>query len=154
MSCDQILSAARAALSGIPKEGLGEERTSRWRGQRIVRVGEAWHVGVLLLTDERVFATGEILRAADPGRRGYAAESARERAARRQMALRGGFREGEVVHVGWSDASSVLSVRDGVPMVRWSGASAGRSAGSGGGSGMWRPLEVYLQEQIDLKTGR
>ena len=142
-----LLAAARAQLTGIPKEGLGEERSSRWRGDRIVRVGEAWHVGVLLLTDDRVLATGEVLRAADPGRRGYTAESARERAARRQMALRGGFGEGEVAHVGWSvvdvdavdagDSSGPLSLRDGVPMVRWSGSA-------------YRPLEVYLREQIEL----
>ncbi|MGO1854243.1 MAG: glutaminase [Microbacteriaceae bacterium] len=142
-----LLARARAELTGIPKEGLGEERSSRWRGQRIVRVGEAWHVGVLLLTDDRVLATGEVLRAVDPGRRGYTAESARERAARRQMALRGGFGEGEVAHVGWSvvdvdavdagDSSGPLSLRDGVPMVRWSGAA-------------YRPLEAYLREQIEL----
>ena len=28
------------ALSGQPREGLGEERDSRWRGRRIVRVGQ------------------------------------------------------------------------------------------------------------------
>jgi hypothetical protein len=151
MSCADILSAARAALSGVPKDGLGEERSSRWRGERIVRVGEAWHVGVLLLIDDGVLATAEVLRATAPGRRGYAAESARARAARRQMALRGGFGEGDVVHVGWSvidvaavdagGASGPLAMQDGVPMVRWS-------------SGSYRPLEAYLQEQIDLKTGR
>lgn len=151
MSLEQILRAARVSLSGMPREGLGEERSSRWRGRRIVRVGEAWHVGVLLLADDGVLATGEILRAADPGRRGYPAESARERAARRQMALRGGFREGDVVHVGWSvidvaavqagKASGPLAVQDGVLMVRWSG-------------GSYRPLEAYLQEQIAFKTGQ
>lgn len=67
------------------------------------------------------------------------------------MALRGGFGEGDVVHVGWSvidvaavDAGGVsgpLALQDGVPMVRWSGSS-------------YRPLEAYLQEQIELKTGR
>ena len=112
-----------------------------------MRVGEAWHVGVLLLTDDRVLATGEVLRAVDPGRRGYTAESARERAVRRQMALRGGFGEGEVAHVGWSvvdvdavdagGSSGPLALRDGVPMVRWSGSA-------------YRPLEVYLREQIEL----
>jgi hypothetical protein len=106
---------------------------------------------VLLLTDDHVLATGEVLRAADPGRRGYTAESARERAARRQMALHGGFREGEVAHVGWSaidvdavdagGASGPLAMRDGVVSVRWSGTS-------------WRPLESYLQEQIELLAGR
>ncbi len=146
-----LLDAARVALAGVTKEGLGEERSSRWRGERIVRIGQAWHVGVLLLTDDRVLATGEVLRAADPGRRGYTAESARERAARRQMALRGGFREGEVVHVGWSvieldavdagGASGPLAMRDGVVSVRWSGDS-------------WRPLEGYLSEQVELLLAR
>ncbi|HCS61716.1 MAG TPA: glutaminase [Microbacterium sp.] len=150
-SASELLAAARAALTGVSKEGLGEERSSRWRGQRIVRMGEAWHVGVLLLTDDRVLATAEVLRAADPGRRGYTAESARARAARRQMALRGGFSEGEVVHVGWSAidldavdagvASGPLMLREGVPMVRWSGAS-------------YRPLEGYVREQIELMLGR
>lgn len=116
-----------------------------------MRVGDAWHLGVLLLTDDRALATGEVLRAADPGRRGYTAESARERAARRQMALRGGFREGEVVHVGWSvidvdavdagGSSGPLAMRDDVPMVRWTGSS-------------YRPLEGYLDEQVALVLAR
>lgn len=146
-SAARLLAEARDALAGVPKEGLGEERSSRWRGERIVRVGEAWHVGVLLLTDDRALATGEVLRAADPGRRGYTADSARQRAARRQMALRGGFREGEVAHVGWSvidvdavdagGSSGPLAMRDGVVSVRWSGSS-------------YRPLKGYLQEQVEL----
>jgi len=148
-SATELLAGARTSLAGIPKEGLGEERSSRWRGERIVRIGEAWHVGVLLLTDEQVLTTAEVLRAADPGRRGYTAESARARAARRQMALRGGFSEGEVAHVGWSvidvdavdagGSSGPLAMRDGIVSVRWSGSAAGM-----------RPLEGYLREQVDL----
>lgn len=143
-----ILDAARTSLLDVAKEGLGEERSSRWRGERIVRVGDAWHIGVLLLTDDRVLATAEVLRAADPGRRGYTAESARARATRRQLALRGGFDEGDVVHVGWSvidvdavdagGSSGPLALRDGVPMVRWSSAGA------------YMPLDAYLRERIDL----
>ena len=67
------------------------------------------------------------------------------------MALRGGFREGEVAHVGWSvidvdavdagGASGPLAMRDGVVSVRWSGSS-------------WRPLEKYLREQLELLAGR
>lgn len=146
-SAAELIADARGALEGIPKEGLGEERSSRWRGDRIVRVGEAWHIGVLLLTEDRTLATAEILRAADPGRRGYTAESARERAARRQMALRGGFGEGEVAHIGWTvvdvdavdagGSSGPLAMRDGVPMVNWSGSA-------------YRPLEAYLREQLEL----
>lgn len=143
-----LLASARSGLAGAPREGLGEERRSRWRGHRIVRIGEAWHLGVLLLTDDRTLATAEVLRAADPGRRGYTAESARERAARRALALRGGFGEGEVAHIGWSvidvdavdagGASGPLSLVDGVPSVRWSTA------------GGWMPLEAYLRERVQL----
>ncbi|MFS0854013.1 glutaminase [Microbacterium sp. 179-I 3D4 NHS] len=143
-----LLTRAVAELAQAPKEGLGEERESRWRGRRIVRVGAAWHLGVLLLTDTHALATAEVLRAADPGRRGYTAESARERAARRAEALRGGFGEGEVVHVGWSvidvqavdagGSSGPLALIDGVPSVRWSTA------------GGYMPLETYLRERVAL----
>ncbi|MFB4352662.1 glutaminase [Microbacterium sp. LS_15] len=144
----QLLAEARAALVGAPREGLGEEHVSRWRGRRIVRIGEAWHLGVLLLTDTHTLATAEVLRAADPGRRGYTAESARERAERRAEALRGGFADGEVAHVGWSvidveavdagGASGPLAVVDGVASVHWSSA------------GGWMPLRVYLRERLEL----
>lgn len=148
VTASELLANAVGELAGAPREGLGEERQSRWRGHRIVRIGDAWHLGVLLLTEDRVLATAEVLRAADPGRRGYTAESARERAARRALALRGGFGEGEVAHIGWSvidvaavdagRASGPLSVIDGVPSVRWSSA------------GGWMPLEAYLRERVRL----
>lgn len=146
-----LLTQAVHELEGAPKEGLGEERDSRWRGRRIVRVGEAWHLGVLLLTDTHALATAEVLRAAHPGRRGYTAESARARAERRAEALRGGFGEGEVVHVGWSvidvdrvdagGSSGPLAVIDGTPSVRWSAA------------GGFMPLEAYLRERVGLLRG-
>jgi len=150
-TASEVLIEARAALAGLSKEGLGEERSSRWRGQRIVKIGAAWHLGVLLLTDSQTLATAEILRAADPGRRGYTSESARARAARREQALRGGFAQGEVVHVGWSvidlaavdagGSSGPLTVLDGVASVRWSAA------------GGYVPLEEYLNERIGLLRG-
>jgi hypothetical protein len=143
-----LLTAARARLADAPMQGLGVEKTSRWRGARIVRAGEAWPLGVLLLTRDGVLATGEVLRAAEEVRRGYAAESARARADRRAQARRGGFGEGEVVHIGWTEldadavdaggASGPLMMVDGVPMVRWSAAGV-------------MPLEAYLDEQIELR---
>ena len=146
-----MLDEARGALVGAPREGLGEERESRWRGHRIVRVGDAWHLGVLLLTDTHTLATAEVLRAAELGRRGYTAESARDRAERRALALRGGFAEGEVAHVGWSvidveavdsgGTSGPLALIDGVPSVRWSAA------------GGFMPLADYLRERIALLRG-
>ncbi|WP_091226963.1 glutaminase [Microbacterium sp. 3J1] len=150
-SASELVAVAVRDLAGLPKEGLGEERESRWRGKRIVRIGEAWHLGVLLLTETHVLATAEVLRAAEPGRRGYTAESARERAERRALALRGGFAEGEVAHVGWTvidiasvdvgGASGPLASIDGVPSVRWSTA------------GGWMPLEAYLRERVALLRG-
>ncbi|WP_223170639.1 hypothetical protein [Microbacterium sp. NIBRBAC000506063] len=83
-----LLDSARARLAGAPQEGLGRERASRWRGTRIVPAGTAWHLGVLLLTEEQAFATAEVLRAAEQVRRGYSAESARARATRREQARR------------------------------------------------------------------
>ncbi|MFJ4165875.1 glutaminase [Microbacterium sp. NPDC089698] len=143
-----LLDDARAALSGLPQEALGREKTSRWRAPRIVRAGSAWHIGVLLIADDAVFATAEVLRAAAPVRRGYAAESARARAERRAEASRGGFADGETVHVGWTPidvaavsaggSSGPLALVDGVPSVRWSA------------SGALAPLSSYLEDRIAL----
>lgn len=146
-----LLDDARRRLVGMPREGLGVLRTSRWRGDRIVRVGDAWHLGVLLLSDDAVLCTGEVLRAAEETRRGYPAESSRARAQRRAQARRGGFAEGEVVHLGWraldaamadaGTASGPLALVDTVPSVRWSA------------SGRLVPLAGYLDEKISLLRG-
>jgi len=150
-STASLLDDARRRLAGVPQEGLGLLRTSRWRADRIVRAGEAWHLGVLLLSDDAVLATGEILRAAEEVRRGYTADSARARAERRAQARRGGFAEGEVLHVGWrvldpdavdaGSASGPLALVDGEPGVRWSP------------SGGLIPLAGYLDEKIGMLRG-
>lgn len=150
-STASLLDDARRRLVGVPRESLGLLRTSRWRADRIVRAGEAWHLGVLLLTDDAVLATGEILRAAAEVRRGYAADSARARAERRAQARRGGFAEGEVLHIGWQvldadavdagSASGPLALLDGEPGVRWSP------------SGGLIPLAGYLDEKIGMLRG-
>lgn len=146
-----IFAGVRDQLSDVPREGLGREKLSRWRAPRIMRAGSVWHIGVLLIGDEHVYSTAEVLRAADPGRRGYTAESARERAERRAWALRGGFSEGEVVHIGWEaldldavsrgEASGPLALIDETPSVRWSP------------TGGYTPLEMYLRERIELLRG-
>ena len=146
----ELLAQARIALVDVPREALGVEKVGRFRGTRFVRAGSAWHLGVLLLTDDGVLATGEVLRAAAAVRRGYPAESARARAERRAQARKGGFAEGEVVHLGWvavdiaaverGGESGPLLMTDGVPMVRWSAAAQPRE------------LAGHLQEQVELAT--
>ncbi|MFG6444271.1 glutaminase [Microbacterium sp. P06] len=148
---DTLLAAARARLGGAPREALGELRAARrtfgiTRAPRIVPVGEAWHLGVLLLTDERLAATGQIVRAREEVRRGFTAESQRDRAALAAAARRGGFAEGQTVHVDWRliDAAqlgatgSPVALTPAGAMVRWSPA------------GGLVPLERYLDERIEL----
>ncbi len=65
---DALLAGARRRLAGAPRERLGDWAHTRrllgfGRAPRIVPVGEAWHVGVLLIGDAEVWATGEVLGA-------------------------------------------------------------------------------------------
>ncbi|MGN8553423.1 UNVERIFIED_CONTAM: glutaminase [Microbacterium sp. SLM126] len=155
MTTSDLLEHARVRLADAPREGLGELVESRrilglGRAPRIVPRGSGWHLGVLLLTDHAVLATGEILRARTEARRGYTAESQRLRAELAAAARRGGFAEGASVHIGWrmlqpdavdrGEASGPLALVDGVPSVRWSA------------SGGFVPLERYLDERIELLT--
>jgi len=153
MSLDALLDASRARLHGLPRESLGEVVVPRRilgisRAMRVEPRGTAWHLGVLLLTDDAVLATGQIIRARAEAPRGFTAESQRERAALAGAARRGGFDEGQTVHVGWQKldtdavaagaASGPLSLQAGEPSVRWSAA------------GGWVPLASYLDERITL----
>lgn len=173
MSVLALLDDARVRLAGAPREGLGELVEPRRilgmaRATRIVPRGTAWHLGVLLLTDDAVLATGEIVRARTEAVRGYTAESQRRRSELAAAARRGGFDEGATVHIGWRmldpaavergeagptrpeaprDASAArggavgtgpLTWVDGVASVRWSAA------------GGLMPLERYLDERIAL----
>lgn len=149
----ELFAHARRTLADSPQERLGELLPPRRmlgipRAPRIVPRGAAWHLGVLLLTDDGVLETGDILRAREEARRGFTAESQRERAALAAAARRGGFAEGETVHIGWHEldlgaverggASGPLALRDGEPVVRWSHA------------GGFVPLTRYLDERVEL----
>ena len=153
MDLAALLDDARQRLAGTPQERLGEIVQPRRvlgvaRAPRIVpRVG-AWHLGVLLLADDALYATGEIVRAREEVRRGFTAESQRERDALAGAAFRGGYAPGEVVHIGWApidlaaiargDASGPVRIVEGMPRVRWSRA--------GGES----DLAAYLDERVEL----
>lgn len=167
MSTLELFDAARARLAaaGAPREALGELVQPRRilgiaRAARIERRGAAWHLGVLLLADDAVLATGDIVRAREETRRGYAAESQRRRAELAGAARRGGFAEGETVHIGWrvlrldaaagadppaddppgapGAASSPLVLSGGTARIRWSAA------------GGLMPLAAYLDERVGL----
>ncbi|SFR93824.1 hypothetical protein SAMN04487846_0862 [Microbacterium sp. cf046] len=153
MSTSALLADARAELVDAPQEALGEMIVPRrvlgvGRSTRIVRRGAAWHLGVLLLVDDGVLATGDIVRARQEVRRGFTAESQRRRAELAAAARRGGFAEGEPVHIGWTvldadqvdsgAASGPLALIEGTPSVRWSAA------------GSYMPLAAYLDERIEL----
>ena len=152
MLLSALFDDARARLADAPRVNLGRWQRRRIlgvsRAPRIVPAGTAWHLGVLLLGDDAVLATGEVVRAREDVRRGFAAQSQRERAEIAAAAFRGGFPEGAVVHLDWQpidlDAvgegapSGPLSLEKGVPAVRWSA------------SGGLIPLEDYLAERIAL----
>lgn len=152
-----MLRGARARLADVPREPLGQWRAPKKvlglsRAPRIWPAGTAWHLGVLLLTDDALLATGEIVRAREEVRRGFAAESQRERAEVAAAVFRGGFAEGQAVHIGWHEieldaaagpsappsVSAPLLVRDGVVLVAWSPRGAPM------------PLERYLDERVAL----
>lgn len=148
-----LIADARSRLRAAPREAVGELTRPRRvlgiaRAPKIVRRDEAWHLGVLLLTDHAVLATGEVVRAREPARRGYTSENQRRRAELAEAARRGGYPDGTPVHIGWrtldldavarGGASGPLALVDGVPSVRWSAA------------GGYQPLRSYLDERIAL----
>ncbi|MFB8891335.1 MULTISPECIES: glutaminase [Microbacterium] len=149
----ELISDARRRLVGVPRERLGVRSEGRrllgfGRAARILPVGDAWHLGVLLIADDEVFATGELLRARAEAIRGYTAEAQRARSERAAAAFRGGFAEGEPVHLDWSPID--LDVVD-------AGGFSGPLARSDDGvvtvafaAGARMPLAAYLDDRIAL----
>jgi hypothetical protein len=142
----------RLAAAGAARERTGELVRPRLlaglRSPKIVPRAEVWRVGVLLIGEEDVFAEGNVVRAADPGRRGFTAEATRTRAELAAAAIRGGFGEGEPAHLdavrldlgalGRGESTGPLALVGGVPHVRWSPAAG------------YTPLAGYLEERIAL----
>lgn len=150
---DGMLDAARARLATAPREALAQWRAPKRvlgisRAPRLWPAGTAWHLGVLLLTEDELLATGDIVRAHEEERRGFTAESQRQRAQVAAAAFRGGFAEGQAVHLDWQPidldavaagrSSGPVSVQAGTPVVRWSTQGAAL------------PLARYLDERVDL----
>lgn len=149
----EIIHRARASLraEGRDRVRLGQAVQARGilgirKAPRIVPVSSAWRVGILLISDEALFAVGTVVRAREQAIRGFTAQSQRARSELAAAARRGGFEEGESVFLDWRtiDLASVdaggssgpIETYDGVAHVRWSA------------TGEHRPLEEYLAEYL------
>jgi hypothetical protein len=141
---------------GIADESLGEFRKPRRlipAPPSMVPTGRAWRLGVLLLDrDRRLYATGEITRAIEPGRAAVnrSAQGERRRADR-MAAARGPFPRGEVVNFGYlplatddaslAGGSGPLSLEGDTVFVRW---------GDGFGELGVSPIQDYIDDRIAL----
>ena len=154
MSTAALLDDARAALADAPREALGELVEPR----RVLGIARAAahrpprrRLAPRACCSSPTTPCSPRATSSAPGRRrraGFTAESQRRRAELAAAARRGGFAEGETVHIGWrmldldavdrGAASGPLALRDGVPSVRWSAA------------GGYVPLDAYLDERIEL----
>ena len=150
--------AGRLRAAGVRDEALGEYVEPRAvlgirRDPTIRSLGRVWRVGALLVgasaeTEGRVWATGSITRVTEPGRAQYQSVSAEVRRAYRAAAAKGHFAPGDTVNHGalpipldgsLVGSDGVLTVADGVPLVRWS-AAAGATV----------PLADYLTDRVGL----
>lgn len=155
---DDLLASTVARLDGL---GIADESLGAFRKPRrlipappsMIQTGRAWRLGVLLLDRERrLYATGEITRAIEPGRASVnRSEQGERRRADRMAAARGPFPRGEVVNFGYlpialDDASLVagsgpLSLEAGTVLVRW---------GDGFGELGVSPIQDYIDDRIGL----
>lgn len=164
-SLADLLDDARARLIQCPQEHLGAWHQPRRllgipRAARVRPAGVAWNLGVLLLTDDALYATGEVVRAREPARRGYTAESQRVRAAAAEAAYRGGFAEGQAVHVAWRmlDLDALARGERVAPLVLSPGVTVERDMPLAANAvnvqwskgGMARPVSAYIDERVSL----
>jgi len=154
---DALLAATVAELEsiGAADEALGVLREGRGigplRGQpKLVPVGRAWRLGVVLLDRAgALYATGEITRAIEPQvavtNRSAAAEVKREY---RRAAVRGSFPTGETINHEFEPldlSPNALSAGSGLLSLADDGAVLVRLA-----SGSRIPLERYLADRVAL----
>ena len=149
--------AADLDSSGAHDEALGAVKAGRGFGPistptKIVRAGRAWRLGALLIDrNAQLYETGSVTRAIVPLRAvTNMSPEAEARRDDRRAAARGNFPEGEVVNFDYSPidvsaaalegGSGILSLLDGVVMVRWNATNPPRR------------LESYLAERVRLLT--
>ena len=165
MRDEELADRIRSVVARLDKARVRPEATAEFvpakrilfieRNARLRRTGAAWNLGAVLIETETLalLTPGTVTRSKKERRVGYVAESARERDALRWAAARGGFAEGEVVHVdperldidaltaGQCARSGPLVLNDrGEIAIEWARESAPR------------PLAGYLEERATLLT--
>jgi hypothetical protein len=163
---ERAVAEARALLArtvaALDDAGARDEALARFvPGRRVLGIagrpsmkplGRVWRLGVVLLDrDGRLFATGAITRAIEPGHPGHVAVSAEQRRAVRAAAHRGPFAEGETVDydaepipleaAALPAATGPVFLRDGRLLVRWSASSDDSAAA---------PFGRYIAERAEL----
>jgi hypothetical protein len=148
----------RLVDGGAADEALATLREPRGFGPfktavSFVPVGRAWRLGVLLLDREgRLFATGELTRAIEPGRAAVNRSALGERRrALRMAAAHGPFPPGEAVNFGYrplaiddaalASGSDIVFLGDSGPVLR---------LGAPGDPAGVTPLDGYLADRVEL----
>ncbi len=122
------------------------------RRARMDRVGEAWHLGVFLMTqDGQLFQAGKTTRAIEPGRPGHVSKVREERREFTDAAWRGSFPSGSVVNFDTyliemdmdelRAGKLVLFTKDDQALVRWRPGVSDEDA---------RPFKEYMAERLEL----
>ena len=150
MQLPDLLRSIAAELSAVPDEALAVYHAGRGVGPlrsspRFVPVGHAWRLGMFLLdADARLYLTGEVTRAVEPGIALLSrSPSAEQRRDYRAAAARGKFAPGRVINFNYR-------VLDGVEEPLFLDGDTVRVHLDTGGTA---PLETYLRERVSLLLG-
>ena len=147
MELPELLRTLAASLSSIPDEVLAVYNPGRGVGPlrsspRFVGAGHAWRLGMFLLdADGRLYLTGEVTRALEPGIALLSrSPSAEQRRDYRAAAARGKFTPGRVLNFDYR-------LLDGIEEPLFLDGNVVRVRLNTGGTAA---LEAYLRERVAL----
>lgn len=158
----EVRATVAATVRRLAEAGVRDEALARYIPSRRVLliprpsvmepIARVWRLGALLLArDGRLFATGSITRATEPGRSGYQSQSAEVRREYRAAAFRGRFAAGEAVNYDAVEiglGAEALRSSKGPVILRADGAAVLWSAAASEASAI--PFAAYLGERAEL----